>query len=65
MNEQKHFASLKEAAALTGLKVYWLRAGCQNGTIPHIKSGIKYLVNVPALLEMLDEQSKAGMEPLK
>lgn len=31
----------------------YLRNGCKDGTVPHIKSGTTYMINVPALLEKL------------
>ena len=37
---------------------YYLRQGCKNGTVPHIKSGGVYYVNVPALMEELDRKRK-------
>lgn len=53
MNEQP-FQSIKETVKTTGLSAYYLRRGCKDGTVPHIRSGNKYLVNVPALLRLLD-----------
>lgn len=52
------FQTLTEASKTTGLAVFFLRAGCRNGTIPCIKSGKKFLVNVPALLRKLDAESE-------
>ncbi len=52
------FQRLTEASQSTGLSVNYLRSGCKDGSIPHVKSGKVYLVNVPALLEKLDKQSK-------
>lgn len=49
----KPFQSLEEAAETTGLSTFYLRRGCKAGTVPHIRSGKKYLVNVPALLQKL------------
>lgn len=49
----KPFASIKEAATITGLSQYWLREGCRSGTVPHIKTGTKFMVNIPALLRQL------------
>lgn len=49
----KPFQKIAEACKTTGLSMYFLRQGCKNGTIPHIKSGTVYLVNVPALLRQL------------
>ncbi|MCD8146916.1 MAG: helix-turn-helix domain-containing protein [Clostridiales bacterium] len=52
------FQKINEASKTTGLSLSYLRKGCKDGTVPHIKSGKVYLINVPALLEMLDKQSK-------
>lgn len=58
MNEKK-FHTIAETAASTGLSRYFLRNGCRNGSVPCIKAGSKFLINVPALLEKLDAQSRA------
>jgi hypothetical protein len=50
------FQKIAEACKTTGLSQYFLRQGCKDGTIPHVKSGGVYYINVPALLEALDEQ---------
>lgn len=47
------FQKFTEASRTTGLSQYFLRQGCKNGTVPHIKSGGTYYVNVPALLRQL------------
>lgn len=47
------FQKLPDACKTTGLSMYYLRNGCKNGTIPHIKSGTTYYVNVCALLRQL------------
>lgn len=47
------FQKIPDAARSTGLSQYFLRNGCKSGTIPHIKSGTVYFVNVPALLRQL------------
>ena len=50
------FANIKDAATITGLSMYYLRAGCRDGTIPHVKCGNKFMVNIPALLRLLDAE---------
>ena len=55
---EKPFMSLSDACKVTGMSVYFLRRSCKDGSCPHIKSGAKYMVNVPALLEKLDEESR-------
>lgn len=47
------FQKIHEACATTGLSQYYLRNGCKDGSIPHIKSGGVYYINVPALLRQL------------
>ena len=47
------FLKIKDACRVTGLLQYYLRTGCKNGTIPHIKSGTVYFINMPALLHQL------------
>nr|WP_325299181.1 hypothetical protein [uncultured Dysosmobacter sp.] len=47
------FQKIPEACKTTGLSQYFLRKGCKDGTIPHIKSGPTYYINVPALLKQL------------
>lgn len=52
------FQTIPETSRTTGLSKYYLRKGCQEGTIPHVKSGTVFYINVPALLKML------GADPL-
>lgn len=53
MEQQTPYQKIKEACKTTGLSQYFLRQGCKAGTIPHIKSGPTYYINVPALLKKL------------
>lgn len=59
------FMKIKDACAATGLSQYFLRQGCRDGSVPHIKSGPTYYVNVPALLEQLGvpAQTEASAAP--
>lgn len=47
------FQKIPDACQTTGLSQFYLRNGCKNGTIPHVRSGKTYLINVPALLQQL------------
>lgn len=47
------FQKIVEASKTTGLSQYFLRNGCKDGSVPHVKSGTTYLINVPALLKKL------------
>lgn len=51
------YQKIAEACKTTGLSQYYLRNGCKNGTVPHIKSGPTYYIDVPALLEKLRGKS--------
>ncbi|MGM9600019.1 MAG: hypothetical protein ACI3W5_00360 [Faecousia sp.] len=53
MTIEKHFQKIHEASRTTGLSQYFLRNGCKDGTVPHVRSGSVYLINVPALLRKL------------
>lgn len=53
------FQKIAEACKATGLSQYYLRKGCRDGTIPHIKSGGVYYINVPAFMEKLNKQKRA------
>lgn len=52
--ENTPFMKIKEASQVTGLSMYYLRNGCKDSTVPCIKSGTVYFINVPRLLEKLD-----------
>jgi hypothetical protein len=54
---QPIFQPIKQAVKTTGLSEWYLRQALKNGTLPHIRTGSKVLVNVPRLLAELDEQS--------
>ena len=56
----KPFQGIRETANTTGFSQFSIRQGVKAGTIPHIRSGKKILVNVPAFLNLMDEQSKRG-----
>ena len=49
---------IPDACKITGLSQYFLRKGCKDGTVPHIKSGRVYFINVPQLLERLNAQTE-------
>ena len=47
------FMKIKGACQETGLSQKFLRDGCKNGTIPHVKSGSVYYIDIERLLEKL------------
>ena len=56
MNEAP-FQKIADAVRTTGLSAYYIRNGCRAGTVPHVKSGNVYFVNIPALLRQLGAES--------
>ena len=57
-NMSAPFMKIKDACEATGLSQYYLRNGCKDGSVPCIKSGKVYYINVPALLRKLDAESR-------
>ena len=53
------FQKITEACKTTGLSQYFLRQGCKDGTIPHIKSGGVYYINVQARVEQLGKKEQS------
>lgn len=47
------FMSVKDACRVTGLSQWYLRNGCKDGSVPHVRSGRCLYINVPALLQVL------------
>lgn len=61
------FQKIPDVCRTTGLSQYFLRKGCKgckDGSIPHIKSGSVYFVNVPALLEQLGVPPQAQSDAI-
>ena len=52
------YMTIKDTSTAIGISQHLIRRLCKEGRCPHIRSGNKYMVNVPALLEKLDEQSR-------
>ena len=51
------YQKIPDACKTTGLSMYFLRNGCKDGTVPHIKSGSTYYIDVIALLKKLREEA--------
>lgn len=60
----KLLMKIEDASEATGLSQFYLRRGCKDGSIPHIKAGKVYMINVPALLDKLGvfEEEEHGQE---
>ena len=44
MEQMQPFQKITDAVKTTGLSAYFLRKGCRDGSVPHIKSGSVYFV---------------------
>ena len=52
-SETPPFLNIPRACEVTGLSQYYLRNGCKSGSVPHVKSGKTYYINIPALMRQL------------
>ena len=52
--------SVEEAATKTGISQKRLREGCKNGTVPHLNIGRVIKINLPLLMQIIDEASASG-----
>lgn len=46
--------TLREASRRTGVSYDYLRKGCLNGTLVHIRAGNKFLINFNKLIDKLN-----------
>lgn len=54
------FQKIPEACKTTGLSQHFLRKGCRDGSIPCVRSGTTFYVNVPLLIEKLNAAQLGG-----
>lgn len=54
------FQKIPEACKTTGLSQCFLRKGCRDGSIPCVRSGTTFYVNVPLLIEKLNATQQGG-----
>lgn len=54
------FQKIPEACKTTGLSQHFLRKGCRDGSIPCVRSGTTFYVNVPLLIEKLNAIHQGG-----
>ena len=59
MQQTQPFQKIADAVKTTGLSAYYLRQGCRDGSVPHVKSGGTYYINIPGLLRKLGVASTA------
>ena len=63
MELSNNFMKLNDAAKVTPFSAYALREGCKAKKIPHIVLGNTHFVNVPAMLEQFDKESRSVTAP--
>lgn len=56
------FQKIADACKSTGLSQRYLRKGCKDGSIPHIRSGTAYYINVPQFLRQLDAETAVHLD---
>ena len=52
------YVTIPAASRLTGLSVRKLRRGCEDGSIPHVRSNGRCYVDLPALWDKMDEDRR-------
>lgn len=57
------FKTIRQTAATGVLSEHRLRLMVAAGTCPGIRTGNSFLVNIDALAEMLERESRKGLEP--
>lgn len=60
---EKTFMTIREIAKAGILSEHYLRRREAQGILPGVYSGKKKLVNVPALMEQLDRESREAIAP--
>lgn len=48
-----YLMKIEDASELIGISRYKIRQGCRTGDIPHVKSGVKYMVKIKEYLKQL------------
>ena len=53
-NDCPQMLTLRQASDLSGLSYHTLRKLCQEGRIVHFRTGTKFLINYPRLIDFLN-----------
>lgn len=56
------YLSIRAASTVVNMPPHILRRGCRNGTVPHVRSGRTYYIDVPALLDKLEAEQQENKE---
>ena len=62
MDSNARFLSPRVAAEQIGISYKQIYAGCQNGTIPHIRVGRDYRIDMEEWGRMLTEESRSNLK---
>lgn len=62
MSEMHKFEKIPAAAKLTGLSQGAIRKGCRAGTIPHVRNGTVYLIDVDGLMEQMRQAAAESVK---
>lgn len=57
-DREQRFQTIENACRTTGLSRNYLRNGCRNGDIPHVRSGRLYMIDVVALYKKLEKNAE-------
>lgn len=63
-NPAAPFQTIPNASRITGLSQFYLRQGCKSGSVPHLKIGNSYQINIPLLLQKLNAESERSAAAL-
>lgn len=56
------YQSIRGPSRISGLAQGFIRAGCKNGTIPCLRVGQEYRVNMSLFLQQLEAESAANLK---
>lgn len=60
IDPKARYQSVRGAAEITGLSRHFILNGCKAGTVPHIKVGVDYRIDMPLFFQQLENLSAAG-----
>lgn len=60
INKDARYQSIRVGADITGLSAHYLRQGCKDGTIPHIRVGRDYRIDMELFSKQLTNESMEG-----
>jgi hypothetical protein len=52
------YQNIEDACRTTGLSKFFLRNGCRAGTVPHIRCGRVYMIDVVGLYKKLEKNAE-------